>query len=115
MHHRRRLSSMPGETNDYPARPVAASPSRGSLRPKKGTPPPPRRSRQSRNQIVTFLNFMLSSVVFIILLGGAVFYFGNREFTRPGPTVTTETVNISPHTDTPENAKLLYHAGTSRH
>src|SRR5690606_31298344 len=114
MHHRRRLTSMPGETNDYPARPVAASPSRGSLRPKEGTPPPPRRSRQSRNQIVTFLNFMLSSVVFIILLGGAVFYFGNREFTRPGPTVTTETVNIRPNTGTREIANLLQREGIIR-
>jgi len=105
---------MPGETNDYPARPVAASPSRGSLRPKEGTPPPPRRSRQSRNQIVTFLNFMLSSVVFIILLGGAVFYFGNREFTRPGPTVTTETVNIRPNTGTREIANLLQREGIIR-
>src|SRR5690606_17869873 len=114
MHHRRRLSSMSGDQNDYPARPVAAGSSRGSLRPEQGTPPPPRRSRQSRNQIVTFLNFLLSSVVFIILLAGTVFYFGNREFTRPGPTTTTETVLIRPNTGTREIANLLQREGIIR-
>jgi len=105
---------MSGDQNDYPARPVAARSSRGSLRPEEGTPPPPRRSRQSRNQIVTFLNFLLSSIVFIILVAGAVFYFGNREFTRPGPTATTETVLIKPNTGTREIANLLQREGVIR-
>jgi len=102
---------MPGEQNDYTARPLAVSSSRGSLRPAQGTPPPPKRSRQSRNQIVTFLNFVLSSVVFIILLAVGVLYFGQREFTRPGPSTTTETVLIKPNTGTREIANLLQREG----
>jgi len=105
---------MPGEQNEYTARPVAVSSSRGSLRPEQGTPPPPRRSRQSRNQVVTFLNFLLSSVVFIILVAAGVLYFGQREFTRPGPTTTTETVLIKPNTGTREIANLLQREGVIR-
>lgn len=105
---------MAGEQNDYSARPVALSSSRGSLRPELGTPPPPKRSRQSRNQIVTFLNFLLSSVIFVILLAAGVLYFGQREFTRPGPTTTTETVVIKPNTGTREIANLLQREGVIR-
>lgn len=105
---------MSGEQNDYPDRSVAASLARGSLRPAKGTPPPPRRSRQSRNQFVRFLNFLFSSLVFIVLLAGVVFYFGNREFNRPGPTMTTETVLIRSNTGTREIANLLQREGMIR-
>src|SRR5690606_38202858 len=86
--HRRLARSMTGEPNDYPTRPAAERLLRGSLRPVEGTPPPPRRSRQSRNQVVTFLNFLLSSLVFIVLVAGIIFYVGSREFTRPGPSTT---------------------------
>src|SRR5690606_15618926 len=68
----------------------------------------------SRNQVVTFLNFLLSSVVFIILVAAGVLYFGQREFTRPGPTTTTETVLIKPNTGTREIANLLQREGVIR-
>lgn len=105
---------MTGEPNDYPTRPAAERLLRGSLRPAEGTPPPPRRSRQSRNQVVTFLNFLLSSLVFIVLMAGIIFYFGSREFTRPGPSTTTETVLIKPNTGTREIASMLQREGLIR-
>ncbi|MBP0618191.1 endolytic transglycosylase MltG [Jiella sp. KSK16Y-1] len=48
-------------------------------------PEPPRRSRQSRNQLVIFLNFCLSAALFLVLAAGAVLYWGKSEFERPGP------------------------------
>lgn len=105
---------MTGDPNDYLARPIAERSPRGSLRPQEGTPPPPKRSRQSRNHIVTFLNFMLSTLVFVVLVAGVVFFLGKREFTRQGPSETTETVTIKPNTGTREIANLLEREGVIR-
>ena len=55
-----------------------------ALRPEAGTPPP-RRSRQSRNQLVVFLNFLISSLFFVVIAGGVLAYFGKRAFEAPGP------------------------------
>jgi UPF0755 protein len=74
-----------------------------ALRPEAGTPPP-RRSRGSRNQIVVFLNFLLSCLIFVVLAGGLAAYLGKREFESPGPSTTTTTVVIKPNTGIQEIA-----------
>ncbi len=45
----------------------------------------PRRSRQSRNQTVVFLNFLLSCVTVGVLAAGLVVWYGKRTFEAPGP------------------------------
>lgn len=92
-------------------RPIAAKSPREALRPEAGTPPPPRRSRHSRNQFVVFLNFVLSSIVFLVILAGVAFYLGKREFDGPGPSQTAETVLIRPNTGVREIAEMLERRG----
>src|SRR5690606_35264396 len=70
-------------------------------------PPPPSRSRQTRNGFVVFLNFAMSMlVVGMVAMGGAL-YFGKREFERPGPAPRTETVQVRPSTSLREIGDLL--------
>ncbi|WP_342453264.1 endolytic transglycosylase MltG [Jiella mangrovi] len=64
-----------GDHRNYRGRKMKPSPA----------PEPPRRSRQSRNQLVIFLNFCLSAALFLVLAAGAVLYWGKSEFERPGP------------------------------
>ncbi|NKC48797.1 endolytic transglycosylase MltG [Ochrobactrum anthropi ATCC 49188] len=61
-----------------------------ALRPEPGTPPPSKRSRHARSQIVVFMNFMLSLVVLVLLGASALFYFGKMQFDGQGP-LTAET------------------------
>lgn len=61
-----------------------------ALRPEPGTPPPRKRSRQARSQIVVFMNFMLSLLVLVLLGASALFYFGKLQFDSQGP-LSTET------------------------
>ncbi|WP_048647724.1 endolytic transglycosylase MltG [Nitratireductor soli] len=88
----------------------AFKPANQTLRPEAGTPPP-RRSRRARNQFIVFLNFVFSSIVFLIVLAGIAFYFGNREFHQPGPARSAETVLIKPNTGVREIASLLERQG----
>jgi len=75
------------------------------------TPPPPKRSRHSRNQFIVFLNFVVSSVVFVLVVAGIAFYFGKSAFDGPGPSTTTETVMIKPNTGVREIASILESEG----
>ncbi|MEX0344744.1 MAG: endolytic transglycosylase MltG [Rhizobiaceae bacterium] len=81
-----------------------------ALRPEAGTPPP-RRSRQSRNRFVVFLNFMMSLVILALIVTGVVFYFGKREFDGPGPLLTSSTVVIKPASSVRDIAELLDRRG----
>ncbi len=81
-----------------------------ALRPEQGVPPP-RRSRQSRNQFVVFLNFLMSAVVLLVLAGGAMVWYGKTVFEGPGPTQTVSTVLIKPNTGVQEIAQLLQRRG----
>jgi UPF0755 protein len=81
-----------------------------ALRPEAGTPPP-RRSRQSRNQLVVFLNFLISLVFFVVIAGGVLAYFGKRAFEAPGPAATAATVMIKPSTGVQEIGEQLERRG----
>jgi UPF0755 protein len=93
-----------------PPRPIVPKSASDALRPQAG-PPPPQRSRGSRNQIVVFLNFLFSLLIFLILAGGVVAYLGKREFEAPGPSTTATTVLIKPNTGIQEIAELLSRRG----
>lgn len=98
-----------GRRSEKP-RPIVPKSASEALRPAAGTPPP-RRSRASRNQFVIFLNFVMSLVVFVVLAGGAGFYWGMRTFEGPGPSETAETVLIRPNTGVAEIASILERRG----
>ncbi len=100
-----------GRRSEQAARPLAARSAREALRPEAGTPPPPKRSRQSRNQFVVFLNFVVSSVVFLVIVTGVVLYLGKREFESPGPSTAAETILIRPNTGVREIAEMLERQG----
>jgi UPF0755 protein len=113
----RRIGTDMGETGEVdkrverPSRTIFARSARETLRPERGVPPPPKRSRQSRNQFVVFLNFLVSSFVFVLVVLALAFYLGKREFEGPGPTATAETVLIKPNTGVREIASLLESQG----
>jgi UPF0755 protein len=94
-------------TSSKPIVPKSAS---EALRPEKGTPPP-RRSRQSRNQFVVFLNFLMSAIMLVTLVAAAAVYFGKRAFDAPGPAANATTVMIRPSSGVAEIADQLERRG----
>ncbi len=93
-------------------RPIVPKSASEALRPQAGTPPPLRtRSRQSRNQFVVFLNFVMSLIVFVVVAGGLAVFIGKRTFEGPGPATRTETVLIRPNTSVAEIADILERRG----
>jgi UPF0755 protein len=82
----------PGEfgQRSEPPKPIVPKTASEALRPEIGTPPP-KRSRASRNQIVVFMNFIVSSAMLLVLAAGLAVYLGKREFDGPGPAETTQT------------------------
>ena len=73
-----------GDNGSAPSGPIIpVSPSQ-ALKPEKA-PPPPKRSRRARNQVVVFLNFILSLVIFVAIVGIGIFWYGKTEFEGRGP------------------------------
>jgi UPF0755 protein len=68
-----------------PQRPIVPKTANEALRPEPGTPPPVRRSRKSRSQVVVFMNFLMSVAVLAALGASAAVYFGKQQFEQPGP------------------------------
>jgi len=98
-----------GYGNEAPKAYVPKSASE-ALRPQKGTPPPAR-SRQSRNQFVVFLNFLMSALIFAVLAGGFALYMGKRQFEAAGPSGVVDTVLVRPNTGASEIASQLEREG----
>ncbi|WP_026187389.1 endolytic transglycosylase MltG [Ensifer sp. BR816] len=55
-----------------------------ALRPER-LPEPPRRSRKARSQVVIFLNFLMTVVVFVALAAAGAVYYAMHEYEKPGP------------------------------
>ena len=66
------------------ARPIVPKSATEVLRPEPGVQPP-KRSRKARSQIVIFLNFVMSLLVFAAVGAGAAAYYGKTQFDAPGP------------------------------
>jgi UPF0755 protein len=105
------------ESADQPAtppssgrRPIVPKTANEALRPELGTPPP-RRSRQSRNQFVVFLNFLVSCIVLLTIFAIGAVYVGKSMFDGPGPSTHTDTVLVRPNTGVTEIAQLLERQG----
>ncbi|MBL4890232.1 MAG: endolytic transglycosylase MltG [Rhizobiaceae bacterium] len=63
------------------------------LQPKQ-PPPPPKRSRQARNGFVVFLNFVMTSLVLGVVAVSVIFFIGKKNFEKPGPLRTSQTIVI---------------------
>jgi UPF0755 protein len=66
-------------------RPIVPKSANEALRPEPGTPPPVKRSRKSRSQVVVFMNFLMSVAVLAALGASAAVYFGKQQFEQAGP------------------------------
>ncbi len=55
-----------------------------ALRPER-VPQPPRRSRKARSQLVIFLNFLMTMVVFVSVVAVAGFFYVMDAYQKPGP------------------------------
>jgi UPF0755 protein len=95
---------------DAPPQPIVPKTAKEALRPERGTPPP-KRSRASRSQIVVFMNFIVSSVMLLILAAGVAVYFGKSEFDGAGPSTTTENFMVRPNTGVADIAEQLERRG----
>jgi len=57
-----------------------------ALRPEQVPEPPSRRrSRKARSQMVIFLNFVMTVIVFATIIGVGVFYYGVKSYEEAGP------------------------------
>jgi UPF0755 protein len=64
--------------------PIIPKSANEALRPEQ-VPRPPRRSRKARSQLVIFLNFLMTVIVFVTIAAGAIFYYALDSFEKPGP------------------------------
>ncbi|WP_195909388.1 endolytic transglycosylase MltG [Rhizobium tubonense] len=67
--------------------PIIPKSANEALRPER-VPEPPRRSRKARGQIVIFLNFLMTLVVFVFALAIVGFYYAISTYQAPGPLTT---------------------------
>jgi UPF0755 protein len=109
------MNTTPPNTGEFgqraaPPRLIVPKSANEALRPEAGTPPP-RRSRQARNQVVVFLNFLVTALVFGVVAGGVLAYYGKQQFEAPGPTTSASTVMIKPSTGVQEIADQLERRG----
>ena len=95
-----------------PQRPIAPKSASEALRPEAGTPPPPkRRSRGSRSQIVVFMNFVLTIIILAVVIGAGAVYFGKREFDGPGPSTVASNFLVKQGAGVSEVAAQLERRG----
>ncbi|WP_378943449.1 endolytic transglycosylase MltG [Mesorhizobium sp. ANAO-SY3R2] len=99
-----------GAPRAAPANPIVPKTAQEALRPEIGTPPP-KRSRASRNQIIVFMNFLMSSAMLMILVGGAALYLGRQEFNGTGPSSVPNTFLVKPSTGVADIADQLERRG----
>jgi UPF0755 protein len=110
------MNTSPPPNGEFGQRPVAPSPivpksASEALRPEAGTPPPSKRSRASRSQIVVFMNFIVSCVMLMVLAAGVALYFGKQEFNGPGPSASGDTFVVKANSGVKEIADQLESRG----
>ncbi len=67
--------------------PIIPKSANEALRPER-VPDPPRRSRKARSQLVIFLNFLMTLVVFVSAAAVFAFYYAVSTYQAPGPLET---------------------------
>ena len=93
-----------------PIIPVSA---KEALRPVAAPPPPPRtrKSRGSRSQIVLFMNFVMTVLVFLTLAIGGIVYYALSTFSEQGPLAVNSNFIIKPGTGVGDIARGLERDG----
>lgn len=77
-----------GEAGGNAARgPIIPKSPNEALKPER-LPDPPRRSKKARSQVVIFLNFVMTTIVFVAIVAVAGVYYLIRSFQDPGPLET---------------------------
>ncbi|MCM2292054.1 endolytic transglycosylase MltG [Allorhizobium sp. BGMRC 0089] len=76
-----------GHAASQPQSPLVPKSPNEALRPEK-VPEPPRRSRHAHSQLVTFLNFVMTLVIFAVVLAIGGFYYALSVFQATGPLKT---------------------------
>ncbi|MBV7520156.1 endolytic transglycosylase MltG [Ensifer sp. ENS12] len=64
--------------------PIIPKSANEALRPEK-VPQPPKRSRKARSQVVIFLNFVMTIIVFAALAAAGTVYHAMHQYEKPGP------------------------------
>ncbi|MDX0718232.1 endolytic transglycosylase MltG [Sinorhizobium medicae] len=64
--------------------PIIPKSANEALRPER-VPHPPKRSRKARSQVVIFLNFVMTAVVFVALATAGAVYYAMHEYEKAGP------------------------------
>jgi len=64
--------------------PIIPKSANEALRPER-VPEPPKRSRKARSQVVIFLNFLMTVVVFVALAAAGAVYYAMHAYEKPGP------------------------------
>ena len=90
--------------------PIVPKTAAEALRPEAGTPPP-KRSRASRSQVVVFMNFVISSVMLMVLAAGISLYFGKQAFNEAGPSVNGDTFLVKSNSGVQDIAEQLERRG----
>lgn len=76
-----------GEASGQPR--IIPKSAKEALRPEQVPEPPSRRrSRKARSQLVIFLNFVMTVIVFATLIGVGIFYYGVKSYEEGGPLAT---------------------------
>ena len=109
------MNTNPVGNGEFAQRPATAGPivpktASEALRPEAGTPPP-KRSRASRSQVVVFMNFVITSVMLMVLAAGVALYLGKQAFTEPGPSANGDTFLVKPNTGVQDIADQLERRG----
>ncbi len=104
-------TDQPGMVRDRPREPVNRPRSPQEALKPADPPPPPKRSRQARNGIVVFFNFLMTLLVVGTLGLFAAFYFGKLRFEEAGPLQSARTVVVKEGSSLARIAEQLEAAG----
>lgn len=109
------MNTNPAGNGEFGQRQAASGPivpktASEALRPEAGTPPP-RRSRASRSQVVVFMNFVISSVMLMVLAAGITLYFGKQAFNEAGPSANGDTFLVKSNSGVQDIADQLERRG----
>ncbi len=84
-----------GVSSSRPIIPVSAKEALKPV-PAPAPPPPTGRSKKARSQVVVFLNFVMTSIVFVTLAAVGVAYYALSEYSKPGPLQVNKDFLVKP-------------------